>query len=176
MNVIGKSKRLLFNAWQVANALVRSVFNQSIELHLPKNRVVLTGWTEDERTEIVCIASITLPISKLRFSSQSGKDHFSQHPKYKFYKGIMEGQRAEEEPYFLKMTFESEEAGQLYLDRKLEILRAAKGGANFEITGYFLLDGTVRISDGEHRTLALIALGKSQIRLGIVLNQTSLAV
>jgi hypothetical protein len=173
MNVIGKSKRLLFNAWQVANALVRSIFTQSVTLHLPKGRVIKIDWPGDDGLELICVASITLPISKLRFAGQSEEGRYHQHPKYKFYKGIIDGQRAEEDPYFLNMTFESEEAGQLFLDRKLEILRAAKGGANFEITGYFLLDGTFRISDGEHRTLALVALGKSQIRLGIVLERSA---
>jgi len=171
MTVIRQSKRMLFNTWQVANSLVRSIFTQSMTLHLQKGRIIKMGWPGDDDPELICVASITLPVSKLRFSGQSKPGKFYQHPKYKFFKGIIDGQRAEEDPYFLSMTFESEEAGQLFLDRKLEILRVAnRGGQNFDIAGFFRLDGSVRIVDGEHRTLALAALGKSQIRVGIVLH------
>ncbi len=128
MTPIRQCKRMLFNAWQVSNAIVRSIFTQSVTLHLPKGRVIKIGWPGDDGLELICVASITLPISKLRFSGQSEEGRYHQHPKYKFFKGIIDGQRAEDDPYFLNMTFESEEAGQLFLDRKLEIFRVAKKG------------------------------------------------
>jgi hypothetical protein len=173
MNVIGKSKRLLFNAWQVANALVRSIFTQSVTLHLPKGRVIKIDWPGDDGLELICVASITLPISKLRFSGQSEQGKFYQHPKYKFYRAIIDGKPATAQPYLQNLTFKSEEARQLLLERKLAILQAAMRGQNFDIAGCFRLDGSVRIVDGEHRILALAALGKSQIRVGIVLHYSS---
>ena len=169
--ISGKMKKRLLNIWQFICVLTLSCFDKSLELHLPKRRIIETSWPGFVRKQLICIASITVPLKQIKFSGEVSKGSWSSHPKYKFYRAIIEGRAAEDDPYFLKNNFKSKRESQAFLLQRKEVLRlAVEGDQSFDIAGAFWVDGSVRIVDGEHRTLALAALGKTQIRLGIVLD------
>ena len=168
--MVRKVKKRLFNIWQYTYVIILSIFDKSVELHIPRGRVIKKDWPGDEQELLFCLASMTMPISNFKFSGTSAKGSYSRHPKYKIFQGIINGQPARADPYFLSQDFGSIADAQMFLERKLEILRVAtKGNQHFDVSGSFWVDGELRIADGEHRILALAALGKTQIRLGIVL-------
>ena len=170
LTMVRRVKRNLSNIWQFVCVVIFSISDKSVELHLPWGREIQTAWPGDVREVLFCIGSLTVPINRLKFSGMAEAGSFSEHPKYQFFQRALSGMPLETDPYFLGQNFSSREEEQLFLARKSEILRlATEGQKHFDICGIFLSDGSLGIVDGEHRILALAALGKRQLRLGIVL-------
>ncbi len=163
-------KRRLSNIWQFISSITLSIFDRSVELHLPKGRVIQTGWPGETRLKYRCIATITAPLKKI--SGEFSKEAWSSDPRYNFFRSIIEGKPPEADPYFLSIEFKNENQAQTFLRRQKEILGLAlEGEQHFDIAGVFWVDGSIRLLDGNHRLMALAALGKRQIRLGIVLEK-----
>ena len=161
-------KSQLFNIWQYTSCIILSLLDKSVRLHLTKRMEIQKDWPGDLREVQVCIASLTVSLDDVKFSGASKKGAYATHPKYEFFRDIIDGFPPEEHPYFLSYNFKTELEAKSFLNRKLEILRVAIAGENsFEIVGNFWVDGSLRIRDGEHRMLALAALGKRRMRLAI---------
>jgi hypothetical protein len=163
-------KRYIFNLWQFACVLTRSIFDKSLQLHLPRGREIKKDWPGENQETLFCIASLTVPLTRIRFSGAASNSPFYNHRKYKFFQSIISGNPLQESEGFLRQELAVAMDKRLYLARKLEILRLAQeGNAFFDVSGIFWLDGSTRIHDGEHRILALAALGKREIRIGMIL-------
>ena len=165
-------RSLLLNLFQIFAVLTLSACSKSFALHLLQGRRVIKDWPGDAGEELFCVASVILPLDRIRFGGTGSIDKFSDHPKYKFFHSVLNGVQPEVCAHFLGEDFREidTEDKRMILGRKLEILRVAKqGDACFDIVGFLWWDGSVRIADGEHRVLALAALGKRRIRIGIVL-------
>ena len=168
--MVRRMKSQLFNIWQYACVVILSFLDKSVALHLTKRREIQRDWPGDFGKVLFCIASLTVSLDDVKFSGASKKGAFASHPKYQFFRDIIDGFPPEEHPYFLSYNFKTELEAQSFLNRKLEILRVAiDGEQSFDIIGNFWVDGSLRIPDGEHRMLALAALGKRRIRIGIAL-------
>ena len=163
-------KRYIFNLWQFACVFTRSIFDKSLQLHLPGGREIKKDWPGDNQETLFCIASLTVPLTSIKFNGTASTSPFYKHSKYKFFQSIISGNPLQEAEDFLHQDLGVAMDKQLYLARKLEILRLAQEGkAHFDVSGAFWLDGSIRMVDGEHRILALAALGKREIQIGIVL-------
>ena len=160
------------NFFQVYVSIHLSVFSELLVLHLPRGRRIIKDWPGDAGEELFCVATAIVPITSIRFGGTGSSDKFHDHPKYNFYQHVLNGVKPEACAYFLGKDLREidTEHKRMILDRKLEILRvASQGDAFFDVCGFFWWDGSFRIADGEHRVLAIAALGKRRIRIGVVL-------
>jgi len=163
-------KRYIFNLWQFACVLTLSIFDKSLQLHLPGGRGIKKDWPGDNQETLFCIASLTVPLRRIRFGEAPWTSPFYEHPKYKLAQSIISGHTLQEAEDFRHQDHAVAMGKRSYLARKLEILRLAQEGkAHFDVSGAFWLDGSIRMVDGEHRILALAALGKREMQIGIVL-------